>query len=409
MAFWSKAYRWLQNEAKEALTTSEAIWRHLYGGTETASGVTVTQDSAMRLATAYTCIGIIGETLAVTPCHLYRRTANDDRERALDHPLYKLLTVAPNEWQSAFEFKEMIGMQCAAGGNFYAVKVRGVGGRLLELLPLQPDKVRPRQNPDLSITYRLTLDDGSYRDLAQDEVWHVRYRSLDGFTGISPIAYNRETIGGGNANLFRQGAVVPGVLEHPGKLSEEARRNLSKSWQENWSGYGNAGKTPVLWEGMKYNRAALSPEDLQYVAARELTARELYGIWRIPPHKGGDLSRSTNNNIEHQGLEFVQDCAMVWGSRVTGSADRDLLLPEEKAIYYTEFLYDELLRADAPARALLYRALFETGAISSNGIAKRENLPTAGDAGDTRYVAGNLMKLGSENIGTPPAKAPPAA
>ena len=73
MAFWSEALRWMRGEQKEALTTSEAIWRHLYGGAETASGVTVTKESAMRLSTVYTCIGIIGETLGAEDAYAIGR------------------------------------------------------------------------------------------------------------------------------------------------------------------------------------------------------------------------------------------------------------------------------------------------------------------------------------------------
>ena len=54
---------------------------------------------------------------------------------------------------------------------------------------------------------------------------HIRGLTMDGWTGISPITYAREAIGLALATekfgsqLFRNGAKMGGILEHPGTVS----------------------------------------------------------------------------------------------------------------------------------------------------------------------------------------------
>ena len=48
------------------------------------------------------------------------------------------------------------------------------------------------------------------------------------------------------------------------------------------------------------------------VLARGLKVADICRFFRVPPHKIQDLQRSTNNNIEHQGIEFVTMTMRPW-------------------------------------------------------------------------------------------------
>jgi phage portal protein BeeE len=67
----------------------------------------ITPGRAESLSAVYACVSAISETIASLPLILYRRTDEEGRERAGDHPLYKVLHDAPNEHQTALEFREM--------------------------------------------------------------------------------------------------------------------------------------------------------------------------------------------------------------------------------------------------------------------------------------------------------------
>ena len=73
-----------------------AAW---FGGRDTHAGVTVTPEEAIKLNAVYAAVKVIAETVAWIPLVLYRRTADDGREKDRDHPLFTLLRERPNRWQ----------------------------------------------------------------------------------------------------------------------------------------------------------------------------------------------------------------------------------------------------------------------------------------------------------------------
>ena len=69
---------------------------------------------------------------------------------------------------------------------------------------------------------------------------------------------------------------------------------------------GEACEIAVLEEGMQYKPISLPPEDSQFLSTREFDVEEICRMFQVPPHLVQDLKRSTFNNIEHQGIAFVQ-------------------------------------------------------------------------------------------------------
>jgi phage portal protein BeeE len=70
----------------------------------------------------------------------------------------------------------------------------------------------------------------------------------------------------------------------------------------------------------------------------------------MPLHKIAELQRSTNNNIEQQAREYVDDCLYGWFACWEQAIFRDLLLPEEQKTYFAKFNPDALLRGDTLSR-----------------------------------------------------------
>lgn len=377
----------------------EAVIRAHFGG-GTKSGVDVSPESAIRCSTVYTCVSVLAESVAQLPCLLYRRTPDGGKERATDHPLYRLLHDAPNGWQTAFEFWEQAVAHMALYGNAYAYIVRGAGGRPVELIPLMPWAVTVTKRADHSIEYRIP-DGGSTRVVEASEVLHLRYRTLDGVVGVSPITYNRETVGLAiaasnlGAEVFGSGATVAGVLSIPGSVGPDSLQRIAEAWNNRYHGQDRGFKTAVLDNGATWSRVAMTAEDAQYIETRKMQRSEIAAIFRVPPHKVGDLEHATFSNIEHQSIEFVRETLAPWLKRIEQAVQRDLIGGEE---LFAEFLIDGLLRGDSAGRAALYRELFHTGAISPNEIRDRENMNRIGAEGESRYVPGNLMPLGAASI-----------
>ena len=89
------------------------------------SGEKVDEKSAMQIATVYACVRLLAETVAGLPLHLYRmKDGMNAKEKATDHPLYKLLYRQPNPEMTSFSFRETMMTHLLLWGNSYAQIIR---------------------------------------------------------------------------------------------------------------------------------------------------------------------------------------------------------------------------------------------------------------------------------------------
>ena len=339
--------------------TLERYLAWAFGGGASSSGIVVNPQTAMQAAAVFACVKVLAESIAMLPCNLYAPAAGGGRRLAEEHPLFPLLHDQPNDWQTSVEFFEMLVLSLCMRGNAYAWVNRTRTGRIVELLPLHPDMVRVNMGHGFRLDYQVTLPDGTFQTLGPGELFHVRGLTLNGWLGISPIAYARESIGlalatekfGGQ--LFRNGAKMGGVLTHPGKIGEEAYKRLKSSFDEAHSGE-NAHKTALLEEGMKWEKVSMTADDSQFLETRKYQRSEIASIFRVPPHMIGDLERATFSNIEQQSLEFVTFTLMPWLTRIEKAIKRDLMTPAERLKFHVRFNVGSLLRGDAAARSAYY-------------------------------------------------------
>ncbi|MFZ6726171.1 phage portal protein [Undibacterium sp. MH2W] len=349
-----------------------------FGGGASSSGVVVNPQTAMQSAAVYSCVKVLAESIGMLPINLYKASGKS-LVLADDHPLYYLLHDQPNDYQTIVEFLEMLVISLCLRGNAYAWINRTRSGRVVELIPLHPDMVRAEMSNASSVNYQVTLPDGTLKTFSTGEIFHVKGLTLNGYIGISPIAYARESIGLALATekfgsqLFRNGAKMGGVLEHPGKLSTEAYNRLKASFDDAHSGE-NAHKTALLEEGMKFSKVAMTADDSQFLETRKYQRSEIAAVFRVPPHMIGDLERATFSNIEQQSLEFVQYSLMPWLTRIEKAIKRDLFSKEDKkAKLNVKCDIAALLRGDAAARASYYNSGIMSGWLTRNEARQSES------------------------------------
>lgn len=391
-------FNMLQPQA--AITESSELAKLIGAGSMTDAGVHVTSESAMRNTAVYSCVMVISETLAQLPFILYERDG-ESKKRAVNNRLYSLIHDAPNDFQTSFDWRLTKTMQILRHGVGYSFINRSLSGEPLEFLPMRSDRVECTQNKDYSLSYVFTDADGKKIPLRQDQVFRVLGYSMDGVTPMSPIEYHRQTIGiasaAGNhaASMFKNGAKMSGVLQNDGHFSsDEVAKRVKQSWDESTSG-ANANKTALLEDGLKWQQVSMSNRDAQYIESRKFQIEEIARIYRVPPHKIGHLERSTNNNIEHQGLEFVTDTMMPWNIRWEQSFSRDVLGRTLSKRFFSELLVDGLMRGDSAARSEFYSKAVGGPWMTINEARKAENRdPVAG--GDELIRPLNLSPVGSE-------------
>ena len=371
-----------------------------------ASGKPVTERSAMQMTAVYSCVRILAEAVAGLPIHLYRYTEDGGKEKALDHPLYRLLHDEPNPEMSSFVFRETLMTHLLLWGNAYAQVIRNGKGEVVALYPLMPNKmtVDRDENGQLYYTYRRSKEEaptmgGSSVTLKPSDVLHIPGLGFDGLVGYSPIAMAKNSIGMAiaceeyGAKFFANGATPGGILEHPGTVKDPQR--VRDSWNSAFGGSANANKVAVLEEGMKYTPISISPEQAQFLETRKFQINEIARIFRVPPHMVGDLEKSSFSNIEQQSLEFVKYTLDPWVVRWEQSIQRALLTQDEKALYFVKFNLEGLLRGDYQSRMNGYAIGRQNGWMSANDIRELENLDRipGSDGGDLYLINGNMLPL----------------
>ena len=384
--------------------TSGSSYSFFMGGS--ASGKQVNERTSMQMTAVYSCVRILSEAVASLPLNVYRYTDTGGKEKAFDHPLYRLLHDEPNPEMSSFIFRETLMTHLLLWGNAYAQIIRNGKGEVIALYPLMPDRmtVDRDSNGGLYYKYRKSIDDAPTMEsgvvsLAPSDVLHVPGLGFDGLVGYSPIAMAKNAIGLAIAaeeygsKFYANGAAPSGVLEHPGTLKDPAR--VRDSWNSTFGGSSNSHKVAVLEEGMKYTPISISPNEAQFLETRKFQINEIARIFRVPPHMVGDLEKSSFSNIEQQSLEFVKYTLDPWVVRWEQALYRTLLSEEEKKTLFFRFNVEGLLRGDYASRMNGYATARQNGWMSANDIRELEDLDRipAELGGDLYLVNGNMLPL----------------
>ena len=337
----------------------------------------------MRLSAFWACVQLISDSVAGMPLKVYRRMDDGGKREAPWHSLYYLLHDRPNEWQTAMEWRQQMTVHLLLRGNAYARIYRDVARNITGLETLHPDAVTEPKNPDQPFSVR--TDSGKPIEIPWGDVFVLRGMQLgSSVRGASVLEYARESLGIGLATEEYAGRVFSndgrprGVLEHPGKLSQDAATRLKESWQESYAGLGNAHKVAVLQEGLKFNAISVSPDDAQMLASREWTAEQVCMWLRVPPHMVGLTSKATSwgSGIEQLGIGFVQHTLLPHIRRWEQAIGRDLFSPmqDENRRYFAEHNVDGLTRGDIKTRYEAYSIGRQMKWLSANDVRRFENL-----------------------------------
>jgi HK97 family phage portal protein len=373
-----------------------------FGGGHSYAGRSVTVEGAMRIATAWACIRLISQTWGTLPFEVRRY---DERTRGMvparDHPLHSLLHDAPSQDMSAAEFWSALGVALLTYGNAYAEIHRtsaGIGGRVVALTPLRPEWVAVRRDDNGALVYHYA-EPRAAREIAETEVLHIKGVTLDGITGLSPIAQARNTLGIADAanettgKLFANGMRTGGYIKAPGILTEPQRK-LADAMLSRFRGASNAGLTPILEGGWDFQSTTLPPQEAQLLATREFEIEEVARFYGVPPWLIGHTSKSTSwgTGLESQLLGFYTLTMRPILKNAEGAIRRRLLTPAERGRMEVEFNSEGLLRTDSQGRATFLKTMVESGLMTINEGRAREGLPPM-DGCDRPMVQSNMLPV----------------
>lgn len=354
----------------------------LGGNARSSSGVVVNARTAMTCSPVWQAVDVITSDVSRMPFITYRTLSGGrGKERATDHPTYKLLRRSTGEMTSNLWLSRIIG-QALLYGNGYS-RVRWRGSRVTGIEWLHHDWVSRWRDgsDDYYLVKYPNYKGGRIERVNLDSMFHLIGLTLDDLGGLSLVDYARNAIGRQMSaehyadDFFANDATPSGFFVHPGEMSEQAQQRFLHKFMSTHSGAGNRWKVAVLEEDMKWQAAGITPEDAMLVDQLKLGVSDVARFFNLPPHKLGDASRAAYNTLESEEKSYLSGSLGKWISRMEFEATDKLLLDSEiDAGHFCEFLQDVHNKADTVSRYQAYAIALQWGILSPNEAREKENM-----------------------------------
>lgn len=385
---------------REAARTGHAVRNVAYsdqvmeafGAIPSASGISVTPTSAMRVAAVFACVQRIAGAIASMPVHQYERTPGG-RQRVENAPFWWLLNEQPTARYSAASMWEHVVSDKLLRESGFVFIGRNAVGTIKELVPLPWSAVEPmRKTEGDADRLRYYVNDVTRYGVDQDDMLHFPGFGFDGLRAKSVIQWAARNAAGTamamdeySGRFFAGGANPSIVLSTEKGMKEDRIAELQRVFAAKYSGVDNAHRLPlVLTEGLKADTLSLSAEDAQLLDARKFQVIDIARAFGVPPHLIGETSASTSwgSGLEEMSRAFVTFTLQHHLMRIEQELNRKFFRTSR---YYFEFNRDALLEGNSKAQSEYFRAALGgpgtgQGWMSADEIRKLKNLPPMGGA-----------------------------
>jgi HK97 family phage portal protein len=338
----------------------------------------ITPANALAIGDVWAAVRVLADAASSLPLHVYRDAGapSGTRERVRSGRLPTLLgRPAPATSQADLVCSLMAHL--AVYGNGYIAKYRE-GGEITQLGLLHPDRIRPELEGGV-LRFRYTPGGSAQRMLTTSDVTMVRGLSMDGLTGLSAVSQAARVIGLSDELVrhalafFERGTERPaGVLQVYPDMSEQGKERLREALRNQGKPHG----LMVIDSDAAFHELTSRLDDAQFSQQRELSAREIARVFRIPAHMLGAPTGDslTYANTEQLSLDFTKFSLQPWLRRIELAISNDPDLCFERT--FVKFELDGLLRADAKTRAESYSLALNplTGWMSREEVRRLEDL-----------------------------------
>lgn len=364
------------------------------GASDIDFGFTVTNSTALKFTAAYAAIRVRSENMASLPKSVKMKTSNGYVDA--EHPVSRLLTVAPNGHTNVFDFWNCMFSALDGWGNAYAIIKRDGSGRPQSLIQVHPacvDVTLTKNGMKYFRVYGTKYFDGTYPN---EDMLHFMVLSFDGLKGVNPIEYNYLSFSKAiaaqkfGAEFYKKGGNIKGVLETDTHLGDGAYEQFLNHFQSSKNF-----DTPLLEYGIKYKQIGVSPISAQLLSTEEFSIQDIARIYNVPPHMIGDLSHATFSNIEQQTIQFAQFSLRPTVKRAEVEMESKLFFEKERGLYSIKLNLNGLMRGDMTARGEWYTKMIQNGVYSRNEVRVMEGEATKDGLDDMLYPS-NMSIVGQQ-------------
>jgi HK97 family phage portal protein len=199
-----------------------------------------------------------------------------------------------------------------------------------ELWSLRPDRMRVVPGAGgVPEGYRYTIGGKSVDfpvnpSTGQADILHLKaFHPLDDWYGMSPLEAaaigidQHNDAARWNAALLQSscrpsGALVyrPATSDSPDTMTEGQRQALKQELEQYFSGPENTGRPLVLEGGLDWREMSLSPKDMDWLAGKDVSAREIALAFHVPAQLIGVNGSLTFSNFEQARLALFDDAVL---------------------------------------------------------------------------------------------------
>ena len=363
--------------------------------------------------TYYTCLKMLGETLAKLPLKLYRDGPNGI-EKAEPNSAYKLLRIRPNPIMTPTIFWSSVENNRNHYGNAYVWIQREFtrkkyGGEM----EVKGFWIMPSKNVQVLIDdqgffgnvgalWYVYSDDYTHRQyvFSQDEVLHFKTSmSFDGILGLPVTEILKMTIDGALAgqqyitNSYKEGMTAKMAMEYVGELSDKTINSVLEKISKKSYGPKNAGKIFDIPPGFSLKPVEAKLTDSQFFELRKYTALQIAGAFGIKPNQINDYEKSSYSNSEMQQLSFYVDTELFILKQYEEELTyKTLTIPEMEGNTYYKFNEKAILRTDSETQARILTSYVNNAVYKPNEARDTLDMPIA-EGADVLMANGNYIPL----------------
>lgn len=346
----------IETKAAPSLADASGFYFDLFGATPTLAGVVVTPHSAMTCAPVACAVRSISEAAGSLPLHVYKKLPDGGKEKAPDHPLYRILHDAPNNFAPAALFRTQLMADALLqpyGGFAQIVRADGKPYELLRLDPRLSSIVVDYSN--FEPAYAIKADGKNpAQEIAAADILHIPTPAYDPTRGL--VGEGREAIALAlvlerhASRLFGNAARPSGVLSLKGTQTPDSITKVSTAFKLANTG-DKSGSTAILPADASWQSLTFNSVDSQFLEMRTYAVAEIARLFRVPLHMLMQVDRAQPRSIESIGQEFLSQALLPRLKSFEQELELKLLTSEERTQYCIEFNIDGFARADLQARA----------------------------------------------------------
>jgi HK97 family phage portal protein len=348
-----------------------------------------------------TVVDFLARNVAQLGLHAFKRVSDTDRQRLAGHAVVRWVE-RPNPATTRYRLFESLMQDLGIYFNAFWLKVRE-SDRSIGLVRLPPEQMTVKGGL-FPTSFEWQSGRGEPKEFAPTEIVQFGgYDPLNPLTGLSPIETLRRILSEEiaaqqyRANFFRNSARTQSYIKRPkeaGKWDATQRGEFYRQWNTGFAGGKNAGKTPVLQEGMELVGMDHSAKDSELNASRKLTREECAAAYHVPLPMVGILDHATFSNVKEQHKHLYADTLGPWCEMIVEELERQLL-PEadDTENVYLEFNIAEKLKGSFEEQTeALSTAIGRKPLMTQNEGRARVNLPRSDEPGaDSLEAPANIM------------------